>query len=1467
MEKDNKSDRNSVDSQGGDESSGQGTVPHIRHTDELRMLRESEERYRRFFEQSTEGIWRCEFHVPIPTDSPVDDLVKAILKHGYLAECNDAMARQYGLTCSDELIGTLLLDLWIAGDAANLEAVRSFVKNGFRLNSVETHELAADGTERYFSNNFFGETDGGLLLRVWGTQRDITKKKEAEKAAALLASIVESSEDAVVSKTLDGIVTSWNAGAERMFGYTAEEMIGRPIMAIIPKDRADEEAEILSTIRSGKNLSHYETVRVRKDGTEIEISVTVSPIRNANGEITGASKIARDISDEKRVERALRESEMIRSMAIQSGKMGIWEHDRETDHVKWSVELEEMFGLEPGGFPGTLADFYILVHVDDREKLREEVARAITEHRPYTIDFRFYHRDGSVRWMEGRGEAVYGKDGKAVRLYGVCIDVTDRRLRQHQKEFLLALSDALRPLSDPVEIQAQATRTAMEYFEADRCFYSEIIDENSVIRRDASREGFQSVAGTYPLDDLPAVKAAVSAGVPFVVRDARNSDQLDEVFRELCLELKILSFVDVPIVKEGRTVGVFCIAQGTPRDWTQFETVLAEETADRVWATIERARAEEALQINQERMRAQKEALQSAIKGSSLAASLDVLARLVKEETDGEARTAFYIADPNGEKLSPVYGAGDMAESYLREVDGFRIGEDSVACGLAVPMGLPIITPDVRKEPRWASLIELPEKYNVRACWSFPIETRENKWVGTFAMYFRTPREPLPREIELAEIVAQTAGVIINSHIEAENRERAEQSMRSSEERYRTIFESIDEGFCTVRMIFDNAGQPVDYEFLELNPSFERQTGLLDAKGKRIRDILPDHEQYWFDIYGRIARTGDPERFVSEARALGRWYDVYAFRIGMPDEKKVGILFSDVTERKRTEMFVRTMNEIYEIIRTTEVPSELLSKVARSVGTLLSAQRCVFNEVDEDQLLEVPHRDYVRTGTAAGTHKLSEYSTESTALMASGKTVVNEDTKTHPRTVEVYDGTYGPAGERAYIAVPMMREGRWVASFRVSDDVPRKWAKEEVVFVEAVAERTWIAVEKMRIDAALRESQANLEQLLRSAEEARAEAEAANRMKDEFLSILSHELRTPLNSMLGWIRMLRSESLDAELTERALEVIERNTRLQNGLIEDLLDVSRIISGKMKIEREPTDLSKVAKAAVESFGPMVETSTLELTYSAPDVEIPIHGDPLRLQQMIANLVQNAIKFTPKGGRVSVLLQPLGDHVKITVSDTGVGISPDFLPYIFDRFRQADASARRSFSGLGLGLTLVSTIVHLHGGSIRAESGGENQGSKFTILLPLLNGNADAAASMPLAEPDVNLLSGIHILLVDDDQDSLIPIARFLEKQNASVTTAASAKEALEKLGTEKIDLLISDLGMPEMDGHELLERMTEYRTPKGKQIPAIAMTAYVSEDDRQRALAAGFSAHISKPVELDVLMRAIKRVRRRSRSKT
>jgi PAS domain S-box-containing protein len=803
--------------------------------------------------------------------------------------------------------------------------------------------------------------------------------------------------------------------------------------------------------------------------------------------------------------------------------------------------------------------------------------------------------------------------------------------------------------------------------------------------------------------------------------------------------------------------------------------------------------------------------------------------------------------------------------------------------------------------------------------------------------------------------------------------------------RQKALLEALSETILDGVLIVSPEGRLVHYNqhFLDVwkFPEKVLQSGLDEAALEWAAQQTADPKAFLERV---AAIYENPDREVREELRMkdGRVYERFGAPIGKGDDKYGWVwTFRDITERKLSEARLKLLAEISELLRKFESPRELLFAVSKIVGEHLRVKRCLFNEIDLENDLEIVHRDYCReVNSVAGVHKISDYSSITTDEMICGKIVVNKDSKIDPRTAATYEKIYQPNGERAYVAVPLLREGRWVASLWVSDDRPRDWSSQDVSLLETVAGRTWSVVEKLRTDAALRESEerfvkafnssplsvtitslrtgrlvdvndtfVNLtgyareeavgkttaelglwsnppdrenelssvmregkirnleyvfrmrngseivgllsaelieiggeqcaltviqditdrkqvererERLLRNERELRREAEEANRLKDEFLATVSHELRTPLNAILGWSAMVRQSGFDVEMMRRAFEIVERNSRNQNQIISDILDVSRIITGKLSLNMETVALQTIIQSAVDTLRPAIEAKNIKLEMRLdPEIEF-INGDADRLQQIFWNLLSNAVKFNSDGGNVEINLYRKDDYTEITVSDDGSGIEPEFIPFVFDRFRQADAKTNRMHGGLGLGLAIVRHLTELHGGSVSVESAGSGKGSKFTVRLPLKFRANDAETSV---NADFNSetgytprkrLAGIKILIVDDQADSLELASFILTSENAEVFAADSVDKALEIFDRENLNLVITDIGMPEKDGYELIREIKQRVDGKTPAVATLALTAYAGEDDNRRVLQAGFQAYMPKPVEPSKLIERV-----------
>ncbi|HEU4835826.1 MAG TPA: CHASE domain-containing protein [Pyrinomonadaceae bacterium] len=436
------------------------------------------------------------------------------------------------------------------------------------------------------------------------------------------------------------------------------------------------------------------------------------------------------------------------------------------------------------------------------------------------------------------------------------------------------------------------------------------------------------------------------------------------------------------------------------------------------------------------------------------------------------------------------------------------------------------------------------------------------------------------------------------------------------------------------------------------------------------------------------------------------------------------------------------------------------------------------------------------------------------------------------------------------MAVPMAVMGRIIGTIEVQSYQKNVYQPEHVTAMSMAANLTAVAIENVR-----------LLELERSARQA---AEESNRLKDEFLATVSHELRTPLTAILGWARLLEGGTLDDSVTQQAVEVIWRNAKAQAQIVDDILDVSRIITGNLYLDLHPLEVVPVVENAINVVRPTADAKGIKIEKYFDSTPTMISGDANRLQQVVWNLLSNAVKFTDSGGRVCVKVRRVGGTVEVSVSDTGDGISKEFLPYVFDRFRQADSTTTRQHGGLGLGLAIARHLVEIHGGTIKAESRGEGRGATFTIRLPLIEATAKSFVDKDQLKlsRSPQLLSGLNVLVVDDDSDTLTLMATALKRRHANVIAVSSAGEAIQAITRKRPDVLVSDIAMPDEDGYGLIKKIRSLENGVSENIPAVAITAYAKDEDRERALSAGFQIYLAKPVELTELISVVARAAKR-----
>jgi PAS domain S-box-containing protein len=708
-------------------------------------------------------------------------------------------------------------------------------------------------------------------------------------------------------------------------------------------------------------------------------------------------------------------------------------------------------------------------------------------------------------------------------------------------------------------------------------------------------------------------------------------------------------------------------------------------------------------------------------------------------------------------------------------------------------------------------------------------------------------------------------------------RKSAEDSLRQSEEVLRALANSIPQLAWMAQ---------ADGAIVWFNDRWYEYTGSTPAQmvgwgWKSVQDpaVLPSMLERW----DASVRTGAPFEMEFPIRGADGQYRWFLTRVNAVRDRhgKVVRWFgtnTDVDQVKRAEQALREESKVLELLNSTG--SALTSQ--RDLRSLLQTATDAATGISGARFGAFFYHGKETDGSLFSLYTLSgatsaEFESfgepRATALFGPSfrgqGTIRSSDISHDPRYGQSAPHFGLPAGHpavRSYLAVPVIaRSGEVLGSMFFGHPEPAVFTERAERIVAGIAAQTAVAIDNTRLYEAAQQAAEERKVLLESERLARAEAERTSQMKDEFLATLSHELRTPLSAILGWAQVLRRGSRDQADLQRGLQTIERNARAQAQLIEDLLDMSRITSGKVLLDMQTVAPAAFIDAAVETVRPAADAKNIRLEKLYDTNPGLIAGDPARLQQVIWNLLSNAIKFTPRDGQVTIELARRDGYVAITVRDTGAGIRPEFITHVFERFRQADASTTRRHGGLGLGLSIVKHLIEQHGGTVRAESAGEGLGASFTIELPGAKQQAVATRPDRVANhlpqphtPDMLLrdLSGVEVLVVDDDRDARELICRILTDCRATVRMAAGAREAWQALRDAPPDLLISDLGMPEVDGFELLAWVRQLGREQGGQVTAVALTAFARSEDRLRALEAGFSAHISKPVEPSELIATV-----------
>ncbi len=1195
-----------------------------------------------------------------------------------------------------------------------------------------------------FSLNAIGLVQTGVFVFVASiisffiekNRRAEGRLRATEDLSAHLASIVESTDDAVIGKTLDGTVTSWNKAAERLYGYAAGEMVGRSVSVIIPPDMPGELPGLLDSIERGEHIKHHETVRRTKAGRLVEVSLTISPIKDAAGRVVGASTIARDIGARKRAEEALIERTRLAALGADVGAALI----------------------------------------------RDEPLPAM---------------------LQRCAETLVGHLGVAfARIWTVNEAETELELRASAGLY--------------THLDGAHSRVPVGEFKI------------GLIARERQPHLTNEVQG-----------------------DPRVSD------KEWARREGMVAFAGYPLVVEDRLVGVMAVFARRPLHEATLQAMAS--VANGIALGVERKRAESSL-------REQNEIIETVNRtGQLLAGELD-LHRLVQGVTDAATELTgarfgsfFYnLLDEAGASYMLYTLSGVPREAFAhfempRATDLFSPtfrGEGTVCID------------DVRRDPRYGKnspYYGLPEGHlPVTSYLAVSVVSRSGEVLG--GLFFGHPEAGAftDRAARIVEgLASQTAVAMDNARLfEAAGRERAK--AEASEEQYRFLAESIPQLVWTAQ-----ADGTVDYR----NQRMCEYTGLArdGAAGEGYAQLHPDDVGATAARWKQALRSG--ERFELEMRmrraADGsyRWH--LARAVPLRDAEGHVVKWfgtsTDIDDRKRAEDSQRFLAEASEVLVSSLDYERTLARVAELVVPRL-ADWCAIDMLTDERTIRriaVVHQDPAKVELARELER--RYPPNLGEREGVAKVVRTGVPEIYPNVPDellalvAHDAEHlrlvREIGLKSALVVPLVAQGRVVGAITlVTSESGRRYSEADLPFVEDLAHRAALAIENARLYQ---------------------EAQEVNRLKDEFLATLSHELRTPLTAVLGWTRLLATGQLDEATSKRAMDTIERNAQSQVQLIDDILDVSRIIRGKLRLEVRPVELAPVIESAVETVRPAAEAKGIRLQLVLDPLTGPVSGDPDRLQQIIWNLLSNAIKFTPKDGRVQVLLARADSHLEVTVSDSGQGIEAEFLPFVFDRFRQADPTTTRTHGGLGLGLAIVRHLTELHGGTVRAESAGDGGGATFRVTLPLLamqpagpttttamttpSGAAGSSARDEAGGNGFRLerppeLADLRVLVVEDDADSRDLLIAVLRQCGAEVLAVSNVAAALDAFDTWRPQVLISDIEMPGEDGYALIRQVRARPPELGGHIPAAALTAYARAEDRMRALLAGFQMHVPKPVE-------------------
>ncbi|MBD2448794.1 PAS domain S-box protein [Nostoc sp. FACHB-152] len=1387
--------------------------------------------------------------------------------------------------------------------------------------------------------------------------REIATLSESEERFRLL---LEASPDGFIilrsvwdaaGEIADFIIEYTNPVAARGVNRKPEELLGQYLLHLFPDCQTSGIfARYVAVAETGISTT-FETFYDSKE--------SAGWFRNVVVKLNDGIAVSfSNITDRKQAELALQQQQQHFRIALQTAKLGSWEHDLTTGILTCSAQCKANFGLPPDA-EFTHETLFAALHPDDRPLVQAAIERAIQERIDYEVEERCYHPDGSLHWLIVRGQLVYGSNGTPLRMVGVTLDITEQKLseaslrlaNQRISNILESITDAFVAFDrdwrytyvnqeaakmlgrSPQELlgklwqevfsdsqkdalitaqfeRAMAAQTTVR-FEAFSLILNRWLDISLFPSPDGLAMYFRDISDRVQFEEelrqreteLRLITNAVPVLISFVDSQQRyrfNNQKYEEWFgkpttqvygrhlREVLGEAvyaKIRPYVEqvlagqevsfeskLPFKVAGtRFVSVSYIPRFDQQGKVEGFVALVRDITQRKQAEESLSQSEERLRIAQQAANAgvwdwdivnnqvtwseeyyRLYGLERATIQPSYKNWLRSIVEIDRDRVDQSARKAliersdlnveFRILHPSrGERWLTAIGqtfyddngqpqrmtgiALDITERKQVELALAKSNQTLQAiiqaCPLAI-MGLqadgtvkiwnpaaekifgwsqeevlgkflPAIPKDKRNE--FLNNIAATIQGNVLAGLETQRQTKGNLFIDV--ALWSAPVEEAQVGISCVSIVADIT-----------ERKTAEAALRQSEAFNRQILESSED--CI--KVLDLNGS-----LLYMSPGGQK---LLKAD-----DITPFLGHSWVKFWQEADQPAAQETLnQAKTNGVGTFQGYCPTLAGEPKYWDV-----KVTPIRDANGQIEHLLCISRDITTRKQATEALCQSEERYRYLAeSIPQLVWTANTEGVLIDINQRWSNFTGLTLAEAKTGGW-----------QAIV------HPDDLPILGQKWAIAQQNSsyYQAEGRMRRVDGVYRWHLHQAVPLKNEQGQVI--------KWFGT------ATDIEDQKQLEQqrtrLLEQEQAAREQAETANRIKDEFLAVLSHELRSPLNPILGWTKLLQTRKFDQSGTKQALQTIERNAKLQIQLIDDLLDISRILRGKMMLNVSPVNLAEVVDAAIETVRLSAEAKGIEIKPILTNIGL-LSGDSGRLQQIVWNLLANAVKFTPNGGKIEIRLEKVGTDVQIQVKDTGKGITPAFLPHVFEYFRQEDSTTTRKFGGLGLGLAIVKYFTELHGGTVEAESPGEGRGATFKVKLPMMPPQAQSNQNVG-TEPALDL-NGMKILVVDDDADSREFVAFVLEQEKANVAMAGSATEALAVLSRFQPDILLSDIGMPQINGYMLMQQVRNLLPDQGGNIKAIALTAYAGEINEKQAIAAGFQKHLPKPVEPEQLIRAI-----------